>query len=231
MRTVRRLYFYALAVISLEVVIWGVIGLVRTIVNTAIGGQVTLLAGSLSLVIVGVPVFLIHWWVIQSSSFKDPEERTARVRSVFLYGVILGLLIPPLQNTLTITNRLVLEIMGLQWAPLVGKGQTLSDNLVAIVINLGAAAYFLRILQADWKADLPGHFLSETRRLYRYLWLVYGLGVTTLGVQQVIRYLFITVSGPDRNVSFMLADGIALLIVGIPLWIVSGQTVQNTLVQ
>ena len=34
MRTIRRLYFYAVALISLEVVIWGLIGLLRSIFSS-----------------------------------------------------------------------------------------------------------------------------------------------------------------------------------------------------
>ncbi len=229
MRTVRRLYFYAMGVISLEVVIWGVIGLVRTIVKTAIGGQTNLFAGSLALVFVGLPVFLIHWWAIQSNALKDPEERATRVRSIFLYGIIIGVLIPVVQNALALSNRLVLILMGLQWSPLVGKGQTWADNLIAIAINLGAAAYFIHILREDWKVDPPGNSLSESQRLYRYIWLVYSLGITVFGIQQVIRYIMFASSGLSSNVSFMLADGIALLIVGTPVWVINSQSIQATI--
>ena len=34
MRTIRRLYFYAVALISLEVVVWGLIGLLRSIFSS-----------------------------------------------------------------------------------------------------------------------------------------------------------------------------------------------------
>ncbi|MEN9563986.1 MAG: hypothetical protein RIR73_2230, partial [Chloroflexota bacterium] len=33
MKTIRRLYFYAVAAISIEVVLWGIIGLLRSIFN------------------------------------------------------------------------------------------------------------------------------------------------------------------------------------------------------
>ena len=38
MKTVRRLYFYAVAFISLEIVLWGLIGLLRSIVDETVGG-------------------------------------------------------------------------------------------------------------------------------------------------------------------------------------------------
>ncbi len=38
MKTVRRLYFYAVALISIEVVLWGLINLLRSIVSQTVGG-------------------------------------------------------------------------------------------------------------------------------------------------------------------------------------------------
>ena len=227
MRTVRRLYFYAIATVSLEVVIWGVIGLLRSIINNAIGGQASLLAGSLSLVLVGTPVFLVHWWAAQRGALRDSEERAARERSLFLYGVLLGVLIPIVQNGLAISNRVVLDILGLQWAPLVGKGQTWSDNLIAMAVNAGTAAYFLNILKADWKASAAGNSLAEVRRLYRVIWTLYGLGITLLGVQQVLRYLLFLPTSISGSVSFFLADGLALLVVGPALWVRSWSVLEE----
>ena len=230
MRTVRRLYFYAAALVSLEVVIWGVIGLVRTIFNPGdLGRPVNLLAGSLSLTLVGLPVFLIHWWAAQREALRDPEERSARLRTVFFYGVLGGTLVPALQNALAIANRLTLLALNLQYTPLVGRGQTWSDNLIAIVINLGAAAYFFTILRSDWASDPPGNSLVEVRRLYRYLWVLYGLGITVLGAQQVLRFIFFTSSSMAGSVGYMLADGLALLLAGAPLWVYTWQIVEDTL--
>jgi len=141
MRTVRRLYFYLVSLVSLEVVVWGMIGLARTIVNmNSLGGTTMQLAGSLAEIIVGLPVFLLHWSVCQREAFKDLDERNTHERAVFLYGTMLGLLVPVIQNLLAITNRLLLTISRLNWSPLLGGGQTWSDNLIAVAVNLGMAA-------------------------------------------------------------------------------------------
>jgi hypothetical protein len=95
MKTIRRLYFYAVAAISVEVVLWGIITLLRSIFNTnkIVDGSSTL-AQALSLILVGLPIFLIHWLWAQRVSAKEDEEKTAGVRAVFLYGILLGTLIP-----------------------------------------------------------------------------------------------------------------------------------------
>src|SRR5512135_1133655 len=109
MKTIRRLYFYAVALISIEVVLWGTIGLLRSIFNPNLSGDSYTLAGALAAIIVGVPIFLVHWLWAQSVSAKDDEERTASLRAIFLYGVLLGTGIPAVQNLLAFINRIFLS--------------------------------------------------------------------------------------------------------------------------
>ncbi|MDP3184211.1 MAG: DUF5671 domain-containing protein, partial [Anaerolineales bacterium] len=113
MRTVRRLYFYAVAFISLEVVLWGLIGLLRTTFSPdAIGGGAERLAQALALILVGVPVFGLHWWVAQRGARADMDERASGLRAFFLYAALLGTLIPIVQNFLALLNRLLLQAFG-----------------------------------------------------------------------------------------------------------------------
>ena len=232
MQTVRRLYFYAVAIVSLEVVIWGLIGLARTLFNRGdLGQPANQLANSLSLVVVGLPVFLIHWGAAQRDALRDPEERASRIRAVFFYGALGGILVPIVQSSLAIANRLLLLALNLQFSPLVGRGTTWSDNLVAIAINAGAAVYILSISRKDWAANPAGSSLVEARRLYRYLWVLYGLGIMVFGVQQVLQFIFLSLSNLLGVGGFLLADGLALLLVGVPVWILTWQIVEDALPQ
>ncbi len=233
MQTVRRLYFYAVAMVSLEVVIWGVIGLARTLLdmNRVVGSPVSQLAGYLAPILVGLPVFLVHWISAQRGALRETEERSTRIRALFLYGALLGILIPVVQNGLALVNRGLLAITGLAWSPLVGGGQTWGDNLIAIAINAAAAFYFWTILGADWKADLPGSTLREIRRLYRYLWVVYALGVVVIGVQRLLRFILYVPTQIAGSPSYLMIDGMALLLVGVPLWVYTWLIIQRSLPQ
>jgi hypothetical protein len=71
------------------------------------------------------------------------------------------------------------------------RNQTLADNLIAIVMNGIVAAYFWNVLRNEW-ATLKGtsnENFSDVRRLYRYIWMLYGLLMTVFGAQQILRYL------------------------------------------
>jgi hypothetical protein len=143
MKTIRRLYFYLVALISVEVVLWGLINLLRSIANQTVGGASEALARALALTLVGLPIFLVHWLWAQRLSDSDDEERTASLRALFLYGILLGTLIPLIQNLFALVNRGLLTVTGLQTGrALLGSSGTAIDNLIAISINGLVAFYF-----------------------------------------------------------------------------------------
>ncbi len=231
MQTIRRFYLYAVSLVSVEVVLWGAIGLARSFfAGEQIGGSVARLAGALSLILVGVPVFLIHWLLAQRLALKDPAERSARLRALFLYGVLLALLVPAAQNTLALLNRALLSAMG-QYADraIFGGDQTLSDNLVAIALNLLAAAYFYTALRSDWRAQPQEETLAETRRLYRYFWMLYGLILVYFGMQQVLAFLLTFWGVVSAGAPVLLASGLTLLLVGTPVWTFVWRRIQISL--
>ena len=217
MSTVRRLYFYILVLVSMEVVLWGVVGLLRTILSSGLVGGVSLLAAGLSLVIVGIPIFLLHWRTVQRESFADPVERASRIRAIFLYAALLATAVPMVFALLAILNRALVQLLGQSpsnaWY---GAGQSEVDNLIAFIINAFAFGYFWSVLRGDWKAAVPENFLAETRRLYRYLWMIFGLTLTVAGVYNLLTYVL---SSPWQKIP-VLAGGLTMLLVGTPIWAV-----------
>lgn len=231
MKTVRRLYFYLVALISLEVVLWGVIGLLRTIVRDVSIGVGNALAQALALVLVGVPIFLIHWLWAQNAAARDEEEQTASLRAAFLYATLLGTLVPVVQNLLALINRLFLQVSNItRDRALLGGSQTAADNLIAIAINLLVAYYFWTALQKAWRGLPDTENFADVRRLYRYIWVLYSLLMTIFGAQQVIRFCF---NIPTQVVGVVqqsvLVNGLALLTVGLPIWLYTWNLCQTAL--
>ena len=234
MRTIRRLYFYAVAFVSLEIVVWGLVGLARSffcIRGVAVCGAATFLAQGLALILVGVPVFGFHWWMAERLARQDGEEHASGIRAVFLYGALLGTLIPVVQNTLALLDRLALQAVGLSSSrAILGSNQSWSDNLIAIVMNAIVAVYFLRVLQSDWLVIVPKEAFTEIRRIYRHVWLIYSLGIVVAAVQQLLRFVLDIFPG---SLSFQYrasgAHGLALVLAGLPLWFFAWKTVQNAL--
>jgi hypothetical protein len=233
MRTIRRLYFYAVALISLEVVVWGLIGLLRSIFSSRLVNTADVLAQALALVLVGVPIFLFHWLWTQRAAAKDEEERTASLRAIFFYAVLIGTLVPVVQNLLAFVNRVALGISNVPASrALLGGFQTWQDNLIAIFINGIVGFYFYTTLRAEWKSLPEVENFADVRRLYRYLWLLYGLLMVVYGAQQILRYIFY-IPVPTHLLGEvgreMFVNGLSLLLVGTPLWVYTWRICQEAL--
>ena len=278
MKSIRRLYFYLVAFISIEVVLWGLILLLRSMLDDKISGGVDDLAQALALILVGVPIFLVHWlfaqrstgvpifWLSNSSvadvkkaSFivdwlrarqatgkpnflfdwlwaerdesLEVEEKTATLRAVFLYGILLATLVPVVQNLLAFINRSFIGVARLDYyRAYIGGTQTLTDNSVAVVMNLIVATYFWSVLRSEWTTLPRNENFSEVRRLYRYIWMLYGLLMTVIGVQQILRFMFYIPGDVLGQLGReTIVNGIALLVVGTPLWIYTWRIIQGSL--
>ena len=233
MRTIRRLYFYAVAFITFEVVLWGLIGLLRSILSTQIGAGGDALAQALALILVGVPIFALHWMWAQRASAADEEEHSSTLRAFFLYGALLATLIPVTQNALALIDRTFISLAGLDpFRAILGGSQTWVDNIIAILMNTLAAAYFVSVLRRDWATISDTENFANVRRLYRYLWLLYSLLMVIFGAQQILRFLLYIPSNMVGQINRdLFINGFALLLIGAPIWYFSWKTCQDALLQ
>ena len=232
MKSISRLYFYLVAIISIEVVVWGLVGLLRSIVDKTVSGGADALALALAYIFVGVPIFIIHWLWAQRASAREEEEKEATLRAVFLYAILLGTLIPVVQNLLSFIDRSFVQVAGLgvERAFVSFREQTLADNLIAIGMNIIVAAYFWNVLRGEWATLTDKENFSDVRRLYRYIWMLYGLLMTVFGAQQILRYLIYIPGDILGEMGHeVIVNGTALLVVGTPVWVYSWRVIQDSL--
>ena len=97
-------------------------------------------------------------------------------------------------------------------------------------MNLLVAAYFLHILRRDWQVVQPAENYIIVRRIYRWVWMLYGLGLTVTGVDQVLRFLlsFGYTSLGLGTQRYLLVNGLVLTLVGTPLWVYSWSVLQKS---
>ena len=96
MSSVRRWYIYLINAISLQAVVWAMISLLRNLV--VLGRNPTAAAFQIAVIIIGLPVFLVHWLWAQRLVREAKEERVATLRQVYLYGMMAGFLAPGAAN-------------------------------------------------------------------------------------------------------------------------------------
>ncbi len=228
MRTVRRLYVYLVTLISLELVVWGLINLLQNSLSAAPAAATNLLASGLSLVLVGLPFFLLHGWIAQREARRDEEERNSRLRALFHYSARLALLSPVVLDLYHLLQELLQALLGL---PSGGQTATPTDRLIAVAINVAVWVIFERLLRADWAIVTSPEAFVEVRRLSRYIWMLYGLGLAVPGVIQILQYLLDPVTstafGQPAGLS-QLVSGLALTAVGAPLWVFWWEWIERT---
>jgi hypothetical protein len=76
----------------------------------------------------------------------------------------------------------------------------------------------------------PKESLTFVRRVYRNIWLIYGLIMVVAGTQQTLRFVLNLIPGPfGASMRVALVNGVTLLVVGTPIWFFSWKTIQDAL--
>ncbi|MEW5960658.1 MAG: DUF5671 domain-containing protein, partial [Chloroflexota bacterium] len=181
MLTIRRIYLYLVAAISLTGVTWAVIGLLRLIFSEGIGpGQITGLATWLAVIIVGLPIFLFHWLLAQRLAAKDNGERGSMIRRVYLYGLMAAGAAPVIGNIYRLVDNGLLALLGGTRPDYYPYDLTTPEHLAAIVIWGVVWVYLWRQVGEDNRrltgdSAAAGSELSGVRRLYRLAFALAGL--------------------------------------------------------
>jgi hypothetical protein len=230
MKSIRRIYFYLVSFISVLTLIWGITNLLRSITSQQVAGdQSTILSAGLAQIIVSIPIFLLHWLIVQRDARNSEEEQNSLIRAIYLYGILLSSLIPVVQNVIALSNRLLLQGARLNTGRAIfGANQTLTDNLIAIAVNLLLAVYFFRVIQSDWISSTENANLLDLKRLYRYIWMLYSLGLTIFGVQKTIVFILTWQQAIGSGSKEQFTNALTLLIVGTPLWLYWWRSIQSS---
>jgi hypothetical protein len=183
MKTVRRTYLYLASFISMQLIGWGAILWLRQLIDQGrkysfhewggLDGTATFVA----FVLVGLPVFLIHWWAARSSG--ETDEQSAGLRKFYLYAnmtawmatlVVVGLDL--LIATLNVVAHLDLDYGGYKpWA-----------NLSTLILAGGLWGLHRLWARADAQAVLQSGRGEDVRRFYQYLFAAVGMLLAYTGL-------------------------------------------------
>lgn len=231
MQTIKRLYLYLITLIVVESTIWGTISLLRYIFARSAGDEAAALSISLATIFVAVPVFLLHWWLIQREIQRNPEERFTRLRALFSYTLMGMTLMPVVLGVADILKQLVLRyhLPAVEY-----QAYSLVNTMILIAVNLGAFSYFLSLTQHDWQTQGISTEFHETRRLYRYFWLMVGQGMLIYSIHELLSLLVEKLTRPQPIVYFgdgstfiELTNPLSLLIIAVPIWWISLWTMSD----
>ncbi len=208
--TVRRLYVYLVAFVSLAASLGALASLIDVLARSwldvsqgpGLGDDyyVRTIASSAGFLLVAVPLFLIHWWLAQRQR-KDPDEHNSPLRKLFLYAasamslgyllvtaymLIEGLAQVALGAPLTFTS---LETDWLSWV-LVGA------------LNAALVSYWAHVLRADGDFGAEQRGPAIVRQLYLALLGWIGLAVVLWGASSLLAWVLERLIALSRPAEF-----------------------------
>jgi hypothetical protein len=167
----RRVYVYLVAFISLQVAAWGAAALGRALVESLFPGGIAGsglrrdVAWNGALLIVGVPIWLLHWAWAARLAARDPTERGATLRRLYVYAVLATMLIAvagALQNALEEALRALMGVARVQTA------RAIAGQVPWLVVGAALWAYHRRVATADRQAVGERGGAATLRRWYSY---------------------------------------------------------------
>jgi hypothetical protein len=230
MRTARRVYLYTISYISLQAVLWSAIGLARLALEMGAYARSfpVVVPAFLSVLIVGLPFFLIHWVTAERLAMRDSEERSAAFRAFFHYAVMISTALPALLSLLAALRHLASLALGLPdpWSFL-GPTRPLPGQLLESAITGGIWLFAWRCAASDGRAIPEVGTRASLHRFYRYFITAFGLALTASAAGLLLYTLLLTGNDP-RSVSIdRLASGLSQAALGAPVWVFSWRIVQR----
>lgn len=235
MGNVRRWYLLLVATISLQSVAWAIIALLRNLLGVWGAPSTEAIAFQVAVIVIGLPVYLIHWLWAQRLAAADPDERADSLRRLYLYGNMAALLIPAVSNAFDLTSGLLGLLLdpGGTWHGGSAFGVTRSatqgvlGNLTAILV-LGLLWFYHRqIAAADAAAAPPAGNSALIRRLYFLGFSLGGLVLLSQWAVAALRWVLYQFGDATTAGAVSLIDPLAGLVVGLPLWVLAWRLAQG----
>lgn len=223
MSNVRNWYIYIVCAITLQAVTWSTINLLRNLF--IFGSESTAAAFQIAVILIGLPVFLVHWLWAQRLAKRDPDERSGILRTLYLYAILAGFLGPIIPNIFDLTRGL----LGIYGATQTYRLQDISGSQaamfhgIAMLILAGLWFYHYLVLKEDTIDNPISGSRAVVRRIYVLGFSAAGLAMTTHSVVRLIRWIMQQfeanlIRQPDLQVR--LLEEIARLVIGLVLWLV-----------
>lgn len=227
MINLRRIYVYLISAITLQAVVWAIIALLRNLTAASLTDATSQIAMQISMILVGFPLFLVHWLWAQRSAARDEDERGSTVRRLFLNAMLFAFIIPFANSARIFAESLFLRAVGPRYG-IGGWNSELRFSLIAMVIVAVVGFYFYQIRKQDDQAVGRVESTVILDQVYLYLLAMVGLGLTVYGAAELLRQLLESIFGVGLRLGERraLAGAIANVVAGLPLWIAAWRQAQ-----
>jgi hypothetical protein len=216
----RRIYIYTAAFVGLQLAAQGARGVIGVVLHVlfedpTIGGrEATLLwlSESLALLLVGLPLWVVHWAAAQRHS-RTPEEQRAVLRRLYLYLALLVALLSTLFSGRDLLAGLAAA------ARSAGVDRPLSAAAAAFVVGATLWIYHWRVARFDRAQVERAGPPATLRRWYLVLALAISLAVASGGAVALIDQLLHAALSSGIGADAALEVSLASLVAGAAIWL------------
>jgi hypothetical protein len=213
---IRRIYVYLLAFFGLLMLAGGTANLLRVVLEVLLAAPRTAAvdyvreevsrAGAAALI--GLPVWLIHWWWAQRLATRATAERASVLRRLFLY-VVLGIALIAMAAGM---HEALDEALNGQWRDALSALPNAAVGLVVWIAHWHVAA-------SDRAAVGEEGGSATLRRWYVYAASVVGLLWMLSGTRGVLEAIWAALAGATSG---GITENIPDSVVGLGVWVVHG---------
>ena len=178
-----------------------------------------LFSNSITLLLVGVPLFYTSWRVVQKSLVEQREQQSL-LRLGLLYVLSLAGVVTVLSSGGFVLKTIIEVVLGHRMT------MTTFLNTIKIPLSLGISlggvwAYFSHWLSRSMRSVPDAPRRSGLRRFYYYILSAIGLVATFIGINMLLSFIIDSLFGEIVWASSLrpgLASAIAVTGVSLPLW-------------
>jgi hypothetical protein len=220
MTIVRRLYLYAAAFIGLQMLAADARDLLGTLLEQLLAPpalspadqMVLQLSASAALLLIGLPLWTVHWWVVQRGAARTEEQHSA-LRRLYVYLVLLVAVLFVLFGL----RDLIEALLSGEGLSLVGS--QLAVAIATLVVYAPIWVYHWRVVEQDRLEVEQTGAPATLRRWYMVIVQAVSLAVAAFGAVDVLHRLLqlalTTTLGSTPNIS----AAVAMLAAGLAIWL------------
>lgn len=224
----RRWYLHVVSGITLQAVAWAVIGLLRGLLAGAGGALPQSTALQLSVVLIGLPIFGLHWrWAQREAGDPELAQRN-EARPVYVHVMLLAFVIPWLFSAYWLIEA------GLQLLPNTSSASlfpdaTAGESVVALLVLAGMLWYF-----NAQRLDLAARFADEVffcgvQRLAALVLAFLSLSVVLSNAASLLGWLLFELSPQPAGmmIAALPRTEVAALLTSMGAWLLAWRFAQR----
>ena len=217
----RRLYIYIVAAASIAMVLIGLINLGSTALNQLLNATPPYsnvrdaYAGFGAVILVGLPVWGVHWWLAQRFAARTTDERASAIRRLYLYVVLAATGIA----LAVYLRRLIEDATGVLLASS-SDGASITRALWAILVLAAFWLYHFRTGALDRTRVGESGVSATLRRWYAYGLLFLGLAFLLFGARNLLQQIWVLLVDRGQVIApgGLVPTAQATMLTGLLIW-------------